>query len=142
LAQIYPEDNIQQPLLEISMPQFFVKQPDGKLALFSTVVDDFIEIGLSDDEAIDKAVESLGAQPNVVEAIIEKARQDEPFWPAKDRGDGQNRWRQALNGLAVRHGIETVTARVRDMGLAEDAIPQEALLAAEEARIARVNLQA
>ncbi|MCV9964736.1 hypothetical protein OIU34_22860 [Pararhizobium sp. BT-229] len=123
------------------MPKFFVKQPDGKFALFSTVVDDFLETGMSEEEAVEAATDNMEVSLDQVEDIIGKARRDEPFWPSEDRGDGLNRWRQALVPLAIQHGMETVNARMREMGLDETAIPEQAIRAAEEARIAKLNIR-
>jgi hypothetical protein len=128
--------------MEIRVPKFFVKQPDGRFALFSTIVDDFLETGMSEEEAVENAVDKLGVRRDEIDAVIGKAKRDEPFWPTEDRGDSLNRWRQALKPLAIRHGIEAVAARIRHMGLAENTIPEEAIRAAEEARIARANLRA
>lgn len=54
------------------MPRFFVKQPYGKFALFSTIVDDFTEFGLSDEEAVEVASESLGVSPDIMDDVIGK----------------------------------------------------------------------
>lgn len=116
------------------MPQFFVKQPDGKFAVFSTVVDDFHEMGMSEEEALEHAREEMRLGPDDVEVVFGKAKRDEPFWDTPDRGDGLNRWRQALVPLAIRHGLHTVSARLREMGMGDDAIPPEAIRAAAEVR--------
>ncbi|MBY3433742.1 hypothetical protein HFN89_06220 [Rhizobium laguerreae] len=116
------------------MPNFFVKQPDGKFAVFSTVVDDFHQMGMSKDEALEYARDEMRIRPEDIDAVFGKALQDEPFWDAPDRGDGLNRWRQALVPLAISHGLQTVSDRLRDIGLGEAAIPAEATRAAEEVR--------
>lgn len=123
------------------MPKFFVKQPDGKLALFSTIVDDFTEWGLSDEEAVEVATDTLGVSLDTMDDVVGKARRDEPFWSSVDRGDGRNRWRQALIPLAAQHGLDAVGARLREMGLAENEVPEEAIRASEETQIARRNLR-
>ncbi|MCS4089071.1 hypothetical protein [Rhizobium sp. BK176] len=112
------------------MPQFFVKQPDGKFAVFSTVVDDFHGMGMSEEEALEHARDEMRIGPDDIDAVFGKARRDEPFWDTPDRGDGLNRWRQALVPLAIRHGLETVSERLREMELGDDAIPPEAIRAA------------
>jgi hypothetical protein len=116
------------------VPQFFVKQPDGKFAVFSTVVDDFHEMGMSEEEALEHARDEMRLGQDDVEVVFGKAKRDEPFWDTPDRGDGLNRWRQALVPLAIRHGLETVSERLRAMGLRDDAVPPEAIRAAEDFR--------
>jgi hypothetical protein len=122
---------------EIRVPKFFVKQPDGKFALFSSIVDDFTEWGLSDDEAVEVASGSLGVTADLMDDVIGKAQRDEPFWASTDRGDGANRWRQALVPMAAQHGIERIEERMLEMGIGEFEIPEEAIRAAEETQIAR-----
>jgi hypothetical protein len=116
------------------MPRFFVKQPNGGYALFSTVVNDFMALGLSELEAIELARDSFDLPVEEVEEVFAKARNDEPFWPSEDHGDGLNRWRQTLTPLAMQHGIEVAIARVREMGIAEETIPEDAWKAHIEVR--------
>jgi hypothetical protein len=116
------------------VPKFFVKQPDGKFAVFSTVVDDFHQMGMSEDEAVEYARDDLRVRSDEMDSVFGKASRDEPFWEAEDRGDGLNRWRQAMVPLAIVHGLETVAQRLREAGLDEAAIPAEAIRAAQEVR--------
>ncbi len=44
------------------MPAYFVMQPDGRFARFSTVVDDFTDLNMSEEECIQLVVEDAIAR--------------------------------------------------------------------------------
>lgn len=116
------------------MPKFFVRQPDSKFALFSTVVDDFLYCGLTEEGALRVAKDDLAVTPSQADELIGQAKLDEPFRLSENRGDGLNRWRHTLTALAIRHGVRVLVDRMNEMGLKEAAIPSEAIKAAEDQR--------
>lgn len=114
------------------MPSYFLKQPDGKLAVFSTVVDDFVAVGLTEAEANEFSLAEMGVGRSHTDVLVGTALRDEPYWKAVDRGDGLNRWRQATTALTIRRGIDAARIRLADMGLDPSDLPPEAIRAGIE----------
>lgn len=108
------------------MPRYYLNQPDGKLAMFSTVVDDFTYAHMTDDEALDLGVEEFGRA--TAKEKIAAARNDEERYPA----DGLHRWRSALVSIAFAHGLDTLKERLKELGFEDFPIPEEAVKVAEE----------
>lgn len=62
------------------MPQRFVETPDGKLALFSTIVDAFIWYDMTDEEAIELCAETWGVRGERAVEKVARAREDPGRW--------------------------------------------------------------
>jgi hypothetical protein len=114
----------------------FVNQPDGRLAVFSSVCDDFTHYDLSDEEAMEYGVEQWGRL--TAQQKIEAARADR-LEHGPGPGDGLGRWREALTTIAAQHGMEGLKTTLSDIGYADTEIPQSVhdileQIEAEEAR--------
>jgi len=85
------------------MPSYFVVQPNGLLARFSTVVDDFTHMNMSETEAIETVAEEYAERANR-EAV-----------QAVDRAKelSEIRWRDCLSTISSIHGNETTAERLR-----------------------------
>ena len=59
------------------MPSFVVKCPNGKLALFSTIVDDFIIVEVAVDELVKELCEDKGRKDAI--AKVQRGVLDEPL---------------------------------------------------------------
>lgn len=103
------------------MPSRFVNQPDGRLAVFSSVCDDFTHYDLSDEEAMEYGVEQWGR--STAESKIEAARADR-LEHGSGPGDGLGRWREALTAIAAQHGMEGLKTTLADIGYSDTEIPQ------------------
>lgn len=84
-----------------------VKQPNGLLARFSEVVDDFTHYDMTEDEAIECCREWLGRDE--AEEKVAKGLRDEPCPPfviASGKDDGLDRYRDAVATIRLVHGDE------------------------------------
>lgn len=82
----------------------FVRQPNGKLARFSDVVDHFTHYNYSRDEAVELARESMGRED--AEQKVESGLRDEVPWKHGVYGDGSARWLDCLQTIESVHGKE------------------------------------
>jgi hypothetical protein len=83
-----------------------VRQPNGLLARFSDVVDNFTDMNMSEVEAYELCRESMG-----IEDAREKVRagvEDWKPWTHRVKGDGLSRWADCLNSIKVIHGEREV----------------------------------
>jgi len=107
------------------MPSYFVKLPDGRLALFSTVVDDFTSDAMTEGEALKEGTFLWGTLS--AERSVARAGDRPPHSVLSNYGnDGLHGWREALMHIALRHGIGVVRDRLQGWGLDDSEIPSEA----------------
>lgn len=59
------------------MPRFVVKQPNGKLALFSTVVDNFTVVDSTEAEMLETLIEDDGSKRDSLEKIARGVNDEE-----------------------------------------------------------------
>jgi len=84
----------------------FVRQPNGRLARFSDVVDHFTHGNLSVEEAIEVCVSEHGLLQNEAKRKVEAGVDDYEPWSISRKGDGLSRWRHALEAVERAHGKE------------------------------------
>jgi hypothetical protein len=104
-----------------AVPKRFVNQPDGKLAVFSTVIDDFTHYDLDEAEALEYGIEEWGRE--TAEAKIKSGRAD-GLERGPGPGDGLGRWREALTDIATQHGMAGLKETLSDIGFPDAEIPQ------------------
>ena len=81
----------------------YLKQPNGKLACFSDIVDDFTIYNMTEEQALEDARKDMGE--DAARAKIDRALRDEPPpWSQDTATDGLRRWRDALEMIAGVHG--------------------------------------
>jgi hypothetical protein len=114
------------------MAVFLLRQPDGKLAAFSTVCDDFTHYDLTEGEAIDAVVERCGRME--AEAKLHRALNDDVMDGPRDAADGLYRWRIALRDCGRQHGLEHLKNVLREIGFAEYEIPKSVMDVIERSR--------
>jgi len=97
------------------MPSRIVKQPNGLLARFSTVVDDFTHYGMTEEEALEVCRDEMGRVE--AEAKVQRGLDDDlTGLGVKDpKDDGLNRWRGSLHIIEIVHGKETLDERVKEI---------------------------
>lgn len=96
------------------MPSRVVRQPNGKLALFSTVVDDFTIMnatveemlaGLATEMSLDEAEGKIRRGLDDISEEIDNLRDFK----------GLRRWCEALRRILFYHGWETAEERIREV---------------------------
>lgn len=112
------------------MPSYFLKQPDGLIAIFSSVVDDFTGYNFTPDEALAYGTEQWGK--STAEEKLERAIKDEGLWEPYTTDDGLGRWRETLETIAFQHGLKHLKSVLEEMGHGDAEIPQAAIDAAED----------
>jgi hypothetical protein len=102
-----------------------VKQPDGRFARFSGVVDAFTDAGLDRWEAVECLVGDWRIRPDVAEHRVRAAVLDsgDAFGSV---GSGLDRWRAALTALVASHGEEWARGHLEDIGFGEWPLPAPA----------------
>lgn len=86
------------------MPSYIVKQPDGKYAMFSTIVDDFTCGDMTEDEAVDACKED-GCNRLASADKLYRAQKDEAAWEYDEAAPpGQRRWMGAIVAIHRVHG--------------------------------------
>jgi hypothetical protein len=106
---------------------FFLRQPNGKLALFSPTISKFTFSDMTEVEALEYAQARWG------DTAIEKVRDaidDAPLGQQWETSDGLNRWRWTLTYIARAQGIDGLNYALDMIGLPDEDIPQSALDAA------------
>lgn len=90
----------------------FVQQPNGLLARFSEVCDDFTEYDMTDDEAVDLALDHMGRID--AQAKVSRARLDLDPRTMK-LGDGLERFRKAIETVRFQHGDAVANERFAEL---------------------------
>lgn len=91
----------------------FVKQPNGLLARFSEVVDDFTDYDLTRGEALDLC-EDFSYEEAVVK--VEGGECDRPIGLKMERiHDGQDRFRDAIRIIRAIHGDAVAQERIEQL---------------------------
>ena len=84
-----------------------VKQPDGRLARFSEVVDNFTHLNMSVEEAV-RACMNEGMGIDQARDKVKRGIDDINPYNRKTVGDGLNRWNDAIAIIKSIHGQEAV----------------------------------
>lgn len=80
----------------------FVKQPNGKLAVFSDIVDHFTIYHLTEELAVDYARMAMGREEAFVK--VRAGIEDHKPWTVGVRGSGLERWADSLHTIEICHG--------------------------------------
>lgn len=94
------------------MPARIVRQPDGRLARFSSVVDAFTHYNMSAEEAGEVCLADMGRRD--AEEKVQRGLRDEDH--RGRAGDGLTRWRDALEDMVLNRDIEEAVALLRQIG--------------------------
>lgn len=86
----------------------FVKQPNGLLARFSDIVDDFTHIGLTLEDAIELCIDEHGMTAEQAEQKVWAGLEDHRPWTKGVVGNGRERWLAALSSIRAVHGDDKV----------------------------------
>ncbi len=84
-----------------------VRQPNGRFARWSDVVDTFTRFDMSEREAVEECRNYPGMGALEAAEKVERAKRDEDPYTGKARpGDGLARWRECLRVIETVHGAE------------------------------------
>jgi len=83
-----------------------ILQPNGLLARFSDVVDNFTHVNLTKEEAFEVCFEELGRRD--AEKKVEAGLKDYKPWTLNTLGNGSERWEHSLKKIEMIHGGEEV----------------------------------
>lgn len=90
------------------MPSYLVKQPDGKYAMFSSMIEDFTLANMNAEEAIEECRDGLDSSQlgdGVHKYLLGKAEADAPAWHYDGSAPpGQRRWMGAIAAIQRVHG--------------------------------------
>ena len=94
----------------------FVRQPNGLLAIFSEIVDDFTVYDMSPLQAADEA-ESKGMTRDEAWAKVGRGLDDTNprTGGTVQGGDGLNRWRECMEIIRTVHGATEAAAREAEL---------------------------
>jgi hypothetical protein len=106
---------------------YFVKQPNGKLALFSPSLGQFTFCDMTDAEAVDYGVGRWG---EAAQSFVLEAAEDRPIGDEEQTAGRLSRWRSALTTIATLHGIDGIERALSLLGVSDADVPQSALDAA------------
>ena len=98
------------------MGRRIVRQPNGLLAEFSDVVDDFVAYDMDAGEAAALYAGHMSADDAT--AKVRRGVEDEPIpgiVDASGRGDGLDRYRECLHTVHFRHGRDVCRERHRQL---------------------------
>jgi hypothetical protein len=98
-----------------------VLQPNGRLARFSDVVDDFTHMDMTRDEALFTC--ALYMSPDEARAKVERGEKDEPDGPRD--GHPFQRWRDSIATVRAIHGFIKAERRIETGERAADATRSE-----------------
>jgi hypothetical protein len=105
--------------MESKMARRFVRQPDGKLAAFSEVVDDFTMWDADERQAIDFGISQWDLGPKLAAEKVKAGLEDHEPWKMDVPGSGLSRWNDCLESIALQHGRERLTQVLTAMGFAD-----------------------
>lgn len=91
------------------MAWFFVKQPNGLLARYSDIVDNFTHLDMTVEDAVRECVATHGIREDAAKAKVQRGLDDLPIYAKMPVvGDGLDRWREALDSILSVHGQAAV----------------------------------
>ena len=84
-----------------------VKQPDGRLARFSSIVDSFTHVNMSSDEAVNVCIEEGLSEKDAKKKVDSGIRDIKP-WTVNIEGSGTDRWKDCLETIIAVHGQKEI----------------------------------
>lgn len=82
----------------------FVKQPNGLLARFSDIIDNYTHLNMSVDEAISFCVEGQRMAKESAMKKVQSGIEDQDPWSCKGIGSGHDRWDDCNRTIINVHG--------------------------------------
>ena len=105
------------------MVQAVVLQPNGKLAVWSSVVDRFIYTNQTEDQVV-----SFFRTDMSVDKARDKVKRgvdDETIWPGEKREGPFHRWKECLKSIVLRHELPALQHFLADCGNSGIITPEQ-----------------
>jgi hypothetical protein len=90
-----------------------VKQPNGLLARFSDIVDDFTDYDMTEDEAFEVCHHDLGVEES--KRKVRAGIEDWPPWKIDIKGTGHDRWDESIKTIRSIHGDNIAAQRIEEL---------------------------
>ena len=103
-----------------------VKQPNGLLARFSDIVDDFTDMDMTEAEAIKVCLENMSLHD--AEIKVKAGLEDWKPWTSGKRGSGLDRWNDCIRKVKCIHGDGIAQERV-EVGSHKVALKYDVIMA-------------
>ena len=93
-----------------------VRQPDGLLARFSDVVDNFTDVNMTTVEALLLCIQEHDCGLWTAARKVRAGIEDWPPWTVEQSSeDGLSRWRDSLSKIESVHGVDAAQQLLGDM---------------------------
>lgn len=99
-----------------------VKQPNGRLARFSDIVDDFTHLDMSEEDALALCREVM--PPSAATKKVQDAQDDIEPSSHNVKGNGLSRWKDSLQSIAMVHGIQAVEKLLNEHNFPKDILAE------------------
>jgi hypothetical protein len=97
------------------MPRRFVETPDGKLALFSTIVDYFVAYNMTDEDAVELCAEEMDLHGDRAAGKVAEGRRD------------LGRWFREVETIRRVHGQKKLEEHMEEIGFTDWLIVYEVM---------------
>lgn len=104
------------------MAWLIVKQPNGRLARFSDVVNDFTHLDMSEEDALALCREIM--PPSVATRTVQDAQDDIRPGIQNAKGNGLWRWKHSLQSIAMVHGLQAVEKLLNEHNFPKDILAE------------------
>ena len=95
-----------------------VRQPNGLLARFSDVVDNFTHLNMTELEAVELCSNLYNmSMPDAMQKVLAGVEDWEPWTNGETKGDGTWRWKHDIATVETIHGEEAVQELLALCGL-------------------------
>jgi hypothetical protein len=99
-----------------------VKKPDGRLALFSTIVDDFTVTDATPEQMEEYLIDEEDVGRPTSRRMIEAGQKDNRPGYVRVPGNGSERWRESLRIIGFVHGRERLLEVLAEMGFPDEDV--------------------
>lgn len=117
----------------------FVRQPNGLLARFSDVVDNFTHCNLSTREAIEVCCSEHGMSEAAAATKVRGGTEDWKPFTSQEKGSGLDRWNEALASIKMIHGESGVTDILNEINSQDKDIKSYVIRHGDIASVIYVN---
>jgi hypothetical protein len=85
-----------------------VKQPNKLLASFSDIIDGFMMINMTEEEAVQYCIDDRDLGKESAKTKVEAGINDYKPWTLNTKGSGLDRWEDCIKTIKMRHGDDAL----------------------------------